>query len=59
MEHHHHHAGCGCAEEHKKTDPNGNDLFPHIDISQVDCFNEKGHGSIKNVIRPLEDKMDF
>ena len=57
--HHQHEAGCGCAEEHKKTDPNGYDLFPHIDIAQVDCFNEKTHSSIKSVIRSYEDKMDF
>jgi PITH domain len=56
---HVHHAGCGCAEEHKKTDPNGVDLYPYIDLQQVDCFNERTHSSIKNVIRPFEDKMNF
>lgn len=59
MESHQHHAGCGCAEEAKKTDPHGFDLYSHIDLSQVDCFNEKTHSSIKNVIRPFDHKMDF
>lgn len=59
VEPHQHNAGCGCAEEAKYADPHGLDLFPHIDLPQVDCFNEHVHGSIKNVIRPLEDKLDF
>jgi hypothetical protein len=41
MENHIHHQGCGCAEEAKKTDPHGQDLYPHIDLTQVDCFNER------------------
>lgn len=28
-------------------------------MPSVDCFNQKDHNSIKNVIRPLEDRMDF
>ena len=28
-------------------------------MESVECFNEKSNGSIKNVIRPLEDRMDF
>ena len=56
---HQHHAGCGCAEEAKKTDPHGYDLYPHINLSQIDCFNQRQAGSIKNIIRPIEDKMDF
>ena len=56
---HIHHAGCGCAEEAKKTDPNGYDLYPHIDLTQVDCFNERVNGQIKSVIRPHSEKMDF
>lgn len=32
MESHQHHAGCGCAEEAKRTDPYGFDLFPYVDL---------------------------
>ena len=50
---------CGCAEEFKNQDPNGVDLFGAIDHSGVQCFNERKAGMIKNVLRPLEDKLDF
>ena len=56
---HVHHAGCGCAEEAKKQDPFGQDLFDLIDISGVQCFNERKPGMGKNVIRPIENKLDF
>lgn len=56
---HIHHAGCGCAEEHKYQDPSGQDLFDHIEMASVDCFNEKTHSSIKKVIRPFKHKMNF
>lgn len=59
MESHQHHAGCGCSEEHKKTDPYGQDLYPHILLEQLDCFNEKTHGSIKRIVRPLSKKLDY
>eukprot|EP00347_Sterkiella_histriomuscorum_P021497 403333773 len=56
---HLHHQGCGCSEEAKRQDPHGLDLFPHIDMKSVDCFNQKNNESIKNVIRPIEERMDF
>jgi len=56
---HQHHAGCGCSEEAKRTDPHGYDLYPYIDMAAVDCFNQKDHNSIRKVLRPIEDRMDF
>ena len=56
---HTHHQGCGCAEEAKRTDPHGYDLFPHIDLPQVECFNQRATRSIHNILRPLSERMDF
>ena len=54
---HVHSKTCGCAEEHKNTDLNGQDLFGHIEMDKVECFNEKNGGKIKRVIRKFEHKM--
>ena len=35
------------------------DLFFKIDQSKVQCFNERTHKSVLNILRPLEDRMDF
>ena len=59
MEPHQHHAGCGCAEEHKKTDPHGNDLYPHIILDSLDCFNEKINGSLRRIVRPVDKKLIY
>lgn len=56
---HHHHSGCGCAQEHKMSDPYGIDMFDFIDLSQVECFNEKQRGQAKQVLRPFNDKLRF
>jgi len=56
---HVHGKGCGCAEQHKNTDKFGIDLFDHVDMDAVDCFNEKHTGKIRTVIRSLEDKLAF
>jgi hypothetical protein len=36
---HQHHSGCGCAEEAKRTDAHGLDLYSYIDRDQLECFN--------------------
>ena len=41
------------------TDKFGIDLFDHVDMEAVDCFNEKTGGKIRTVIRSLEDKLKF
>ena len=56
---HVHGKGCGCAEQHKNTDKFGIDLFDHVDMDAVDCFNEKHGGKIRTVIRSLEKKLDY
>ena len=54
---HVHSKTCGCAEEHKNTDLNGIDLFGHIDLDRLECFNEKNGGKIRKVVRKLDHKM--
>ena len=56
---HIHHQGCGCTEEMKMQDPNGQDLFPFIDIEGIQCFNERKAGLCKNVVRPLNERYNF
>lgn len=59
MEGHQHYAGCGCAEEAKRQDPHGYDLYPYIDLPSVDCFNQRDNSSIRSILRPLDEKMNF
>ena len=56
---HNHHAGCNCAEEMKNSDTTGDDLFPCVDFSSTECFNEEVTDSISKVIRPLADRLAF
>ena len=56
---HNHHAGCNCAEEMKQSDTTGDDLFPCIELEDLECFNEAVTDSIKKVIRPLNDRLAF
>jgi len=35
------------------------DLFPAIELPELECFNERQAGSVRNIIRPIEEKMDF
>ena len=51
--------GCNCAEEMKNQDPNGEDLFPCILMSDVECFNEANVDSAQKVLRPIEQKRAF
>ena len=41
------------------SDPYGIDMFDFIDLSQVECFNEKQRGQAKQVLRPFNDKLKF
>ena len=43
----------------KQQDPNGDDLYPCILMSEVECFNEKDADSIQKVVRPFEQKTSF
>ena len=50
---------CNCAEEAKNSDPTGDDLYPCIDMGEVECFNEAQADSVKQTIRPLNERLDF
>ena len=56
---HTHFRGCNCAEEMKNSDPTGEDLFPSVMMSEVECFNEAEQDSIQKVIRLFDDKLKF
>ena len=50
---------CGshdCVEESRKIDATGDDLYPAIELDRLECFNERVRGSVRNIVKPFEDK---
>mmetsp|Transcript_31995 Transcript_31995/g.50108 ORF Transcript_31995/g.50108 Transcript_31995/m.50108 type:complete len:214 (-) Transcript_31995:171-812(-) len=60
--HGHGHGHGGCKDEHISVEEqegrDKNDLYPYIDNEKAFCLNEEEPGSVRNIFKPFDKRMD-